>query len=76
MVVRTVDARGKCCPLPIVELSREMKKATIGETVEVLADDVAFPDDVAAWCRKTRNELVGIEPSAGTFRAKVRKVSP
>lgn len=73
MVARLVDARGMHCPMPIVQLSREMKQARFGEEVVVLADDLAFPADVEAWCRKTRNGLVGIESSDGWFRAVVRK---
>lgn len=73
MVARTVDARGKSCPMPIVELSREMKLAGPGEEVVVMADDRAFPADVEAWCRQTKNVLIGIAPEAGYFRATVRK---
>jgi TusA-related sulfurtransferase len=73
MVARTVDARGKSCPMPIVELSREIKQAAAGEEVVVMADDRAFPSDVEAWCRQTKNELVAVGPEDGYFRATVRK---
>jgi TusA-related sulfurtransferase len=73
MVARTVDARGKSCPMPIVELSREMKQAAPGDEIVVMADDRAFPNDVEAWCRQTKNELIQVGPEDGYFRATVRK---
>jgi TusA-related sulfurtransferase len=62
--------------MPIIELSREMKQAGPGDEVTVVADDRAFPADVAAWCRKTSNELVRLEPEGAGFRALVRKAAP
>jgi len=72
----TVDARGRSCPLPIVALARESKQASIGASILVLADDNAFPEDVKAWCRKTKNELLSLESEGSTYRAVVRKVTP
>lgn len=73
MVARTVDARGRSCPMPIVELAREAKVASDGEEIVILADDQAFPADVEAWCKKTKNELIELGPHEGCFRAVVRK---
>lgn len=70
-----VDARGRSCPMPIIELMKVIRSIGVGEAVEVLADDRAFPADIAAWCRKTRNELVSLEEKAGVHVAIVRKAS-
>jgi TusA-related sulfurtransferase len=74
MTARIVDARGKTCPIPIVELSREMKRADAGEEVVVMADDRAFPADVHAWCKKTHHQLVSLTTDDCYFCAVVRKV--
>ena len=42
-------------------------------TVEILADDRAFPADVAAWCRKTNNTLVSIDRRADAHVAIIKK---
>jgi TusA-related sulfurtransferase len=69
-----VDARGLKCPLPIIRLTQAMK-ANPSEPIRIFADDLAFEADVAAWCRKTGNELISLEKSGGTFTAVVgRKV--
>ena len=65
--------RGRACPAPIVELMRAVRGMVDGDTVEVLADDRAFPADVTAWCRKTQNILIRIESKGETHLAIVQK---
>lgn len=49
-----------------------------GESIEIIADDRAFPADVAAWCRKTNNSLIRLETRNDGHFAVVQKgsVSP
>ncbi|MCW2597468.1 MAG: tusA [Jatrophihabitans sp.] len=54
-----IDARGRRCPLPILDLARHIGDVEIGATITVEADDPAARPDVAAWCRMRRHELVG-----------------
>ncbi len=68
-----IDARGKSCPMPIVLLAKAMRELTAGATVTVQADDRAFPQDVKAWCIKTKNELVSFAEQAGYYEAVVRR---
>jgi tRNA 2-thiouridine synthesizing protein A len=70
---RTLDARGRACPMPIVELMRVVSKMAAGEAVEITADDRAFPADVAAWCKKTGNTLVSLSENHSVHVAVVRK---
>ena len=65
--------RGRACPAPIVELMRAIRGVNDGDSVEILADDRAFPADVAAWCRKTNNTLVSLNTRADAHVAVVRK---
>lgn len=75
MAERTIDARGKSCPLPIVELARLVKQSYSGDVIVVLADDKAFPADIQAWCKKTRHELLSLGNDPGCYRATVRKAA-
>jgi tRNA 2-thiouridine synthesizing protein A len=59
--------------MPIVELMRTINKMALGDAVEVLADDRAFPADVAAWCKKTGNTLVSLSESENVHHAVVKK---
>jgi tRNA 2-thiouridine synthesizing protein A len=54
-----VDALGRRCPLPIIDLARRIGDVPVGGTVELLADDPAAGPDVAAWCRMRGHELLG-----------------
>jgi TusA-related sulfurtransferase len=72
--MQELDARGKSCPLPIVLTAKAVKTLAIGELLAVKADDRAFVPDIEAWCKKTGNELVGIETKEGFFEAKLRRV--
>jgi TusA-related sulfurtransferase len=54
-----VDALGRHCPLPIIDLAKRISAVPVGGTVELWADDPAAPADVAAYCRLRRHELLG-----------------
>lgn len=73
MGARVLDVRGRACPAPIVELMRVVRGMEDGEQIEVLADDRAFPADVTAWCRRTRNALVRIETKDDVHLAIIQK---
>lgn len=42
MAKRSIDVRGRSCPIPIVELMRAIREVAVGDEIEVLADDRAF----------------------------------
>ena len=46
------------CPQPIIVLARRIGEVSIGQLIELVADDPAAGADVAAWCRMRRQELV------------------
>lgn len=73
-MAKDVDARGRSCPIPIVELSRAIKGASVGEEVRVLANDNAFVADVRAWCERTGNSLIALETNNGEFTATIKKL--
>lgn len=75
MSQKTLDARGKSCPMPIVALAKEARSLGKGQELLVLSDDAAFPADVTAWCNKTGNRLLSIDNTDGHYRAQIRKES-
>ncbi|GAA1919586.1 cysteine desulfurase/sulfurtransferase TusA family protein [Streptomyces durmitorensis] len=58
-----VDALGKRCPLPVIELAKVIGDVPVGGTVTVLADDEAARLDIPAWCQMRGQEYVGEEPA-------------
>jgi tRNA 2-thiouridine synthesizing protein A len=59
-----LDARGRRCPLPILDLARHIGDVEVGATLTVEADDPAARPDIAAWCRLRGHEYAG-EHEAG-----------
>jgi TusA-related sulfurtransferase len=58
-----VDARGKRCPLPVIELARYVADHPGAGTVVLLATDPAAAHDVPAWCRMRGHRFVGQRPA-------------
>jgi TusA-related sulfurtransferase len=73
MKAQRLDMRGRACPAPIVELMRAMRALAEGESLEVIADDRAFPADVSAWCKKTSNTLISLDKRPEGHVAIVKK---
>ena len=68
-----VDVRGFACPMPIIKTSLALKKAASGEVFQVIADDVVFRNDIAAWCKKTGNLLDNLAVSGEETTATIIK---
>lgn len=64
--MRTIDARGQRCPVPVIELAKALPSMVLGEVVEVLADDPAAAADIPAWCRM-RGQAYDGSPSPDTY---------
>ncbi len=58
-----VDAVGKLCPIPVIELAKVIGDVPVGGTVRVLADDEAARLDIPAWCAMRGQEYAGEEPA-------------
>jgi tRNA 2-thiouridine synthesizing protein A len=69
-----LDCKGQSCPMPIVNISRAIKKMDLGQVLEVEATDPAFRADLEAWCNKLGHSLVSFVEGAPS-RATVRKAA-
>lgn len=70
-----VDAVGRRCPVPVIELAKVIGDVPVGGTVRVLADDEAARLDIPAWCEMRGQEYVGEEPAERGAAHVVRRVS-
>ncbi|MBI4846493.1 MAG: sulfurtransferase TusA family protein [Candidatus Omnitrophica bacterium] len=68
-----LDVKRQKCPLPIVAIAAQLKRLAAKETLEIIADDPAFGEDVKAFCRVTNNSLESLTVSEGVFNAVIRK---
>ncbi|MBS2963457.1 aminotransferase class V-fold PLP-dependent enzyme [Actinocrinis puniceicyclus] len=58
----TVDALGRMCPIPVIELARRIARVPLGATIRVLADDPAARLDIPAWSELRRHSYLGETP--------------
>ncbi|MFJ6388835.1 cysteine desulfurase/sulfurtransferase TusA family protein [Streptomyces sp. NPDC091972] len=70
-----VDALGKRCPIPVIELAKVIGDVPVGGTVRVLSDDEAARLDIPAWCEMREQEYVGEEPADRGSAYVIRRVS-
>jgi tRNA 2-thiouridine synthesizing protein A len=70
--VRCVDARGRPCPLPIIELAKAVRGSGGDEELELWATDPAVEGDLLAWCGATGHELLCFGPRDGWLSARIR----
>lgn len=70
-----VDALGKRCPIPVIELAKVIGDVPVGGLVRVLSDDEAARLDIPAWCEMREQEYVGEEPADKGTAYLVRRTS-
>jgi tRNA 2-thiouridine synthesizing protein A len=71
--VTQVDARGLVCPMPTIRLGQAIRKVGVGQLVEIWTDDPGSKENMAAWCKNTRHELVGKSTEENIFKYVVRR---
>lgn len=70
-----VDALGRRCPIPVIELAKVIGDVPVGGLVRVLADDEAARLDIPAWCEMRGQEYVGEQPADRGAAHVVRRLS-
>jgi len=70
---QNLDCKGLSCPMPIIKLSKTIKKMNSGEVLEMLGTDPGSKTDVPAWCEKTGNEMLEQSEDGGTFKFYIKK---
>lgn len=70
-----IDTLGRRCPIPIIELAKQIGDVEIGQIVVVLSDDDAARVDIPVWCRMKQQEYVGAEPAEAGVAYRVRRLA-
>lgn len=75
LVPHVVDALGKACPVPVIDLAKAIEDVEVGDEVVVLADDPGANVDIPVWCRMKRHELVATAQDERGWRFTVRRLA-
>lgn len=73
-VDETLDCKGLLCPMPIVKISKAIKKIEVGQVLEMLATDPGSEADMDAWIRQTGHELVDSTQAGDIYKYYVRRL--
>ena len=65
------DAGGMGCGELVIELRSRLKRMP-GRVLRVVALDEGAEADIPAWCRMTRNRLLGHDPATRSFWVRSR----
>lgn len=70
---RTLDVRGKVCPIPVARTAQTVGAMARGEILEVMATDPDVDLDVRAWALRSGNEVLSLEREGSVFHIRVRR---
>jgi len=72
---KVVDTRGSRCPLPLLDIRRDIVHVEMGNVLELWSSDSQCRTDVRAWAEKVGHEFLGFVPAPGYDRIFVRRAS-
>ncbi len=71
--MKTIDATGLLCPMPVLKAQKALRDMAAGELLEVLATDKASATEFPAFCDQTGHHLIETAESGGIWRFRLRK---
>ena len=76
-IYKTLDARGLNCPMPVIKAKKTLKEQVeIGHVLEILTSDPGSMNDIPAWTRTTKQELISVDKiSEKEFRFLVKRLN-
>lgn len=73
-VTKILDTSGKCCPMPMVETNKTLKKLAEGDVLQIIATDPGTQVDIPSWCERTGNKLIASNEQGNAFTYYVEKI--
>jgi TusA-related sulfurtransferase len=70
-----VNTRGYTCPIPLIMLSRKLKRTEVGHVLKIISDDPAFNKEIRIWSYETGNQVTDMISEGEDHIAWVRKGS-
>lgn len=72
MTTHQIDARRLLCPMPVIRLQDAIRQLEAGDVVEMTCTDPGVKNDVPAWSRINRHEVIDIQENDDEIVVKVR----
>ena len=71
--VRTLDAQGLNCPMPLLKAKKALNEMAAGERLKVIATDPGSVRDFEVFSRQSGHALLSSEEQQGTFYYMLQK---
>jgi len=71
---RTLDCIGLYCPEPVFRVRLELDKMSVGEVLEVFADDPAAEEDIKTLTKRLEQQLLELSREGSALRFVIKKV--
>jgi TusA-related sulfurtransferase len=68
-----VDVRGETCPVPLVETRKALRKAVLGDVVEVIGTHPASKKEIPMAVKSLGLELMNVEEKDGAWKIRIRR---
>ena len=72
-VAKVLDYKGLRCPMPVVNISREIGKIALGDVVEVHTTDPGSLADFPAWAKTTGQAVLETKQEPGLIKIFVKR---
>ena len=69
-----INVIGKECPIPLNEFRKALRKAKVGEIIEIVGTHELSKGEIALAADETGQEILEIDEKDGVWRIVVRKV--
>ena len=73
MADKILDCKGLSCPEPVLRTKMAINELEAGQILEMSATDSGSGNDIAAWAKRTGNELLESSEAAGVYTFTIKK---
>lgn len=71
----TIDCLGLNCPMPIIKTAEWIKKISVGQVLEIVADDPGVEEDMPSWCKTTGNEFLKMDKEDDVYYVFIKRTA-
>jgi tRNA 2-thiouridine synthesizing protein A len=72
-IIKTLDAKGLACPMPIVRTKKSIDTINSGEVLEVLVTDKGALSDIPAWAKSGGHSIIDQREEDGVIFFYIKK---
>ncbi len=69
-----IDCMGKNCPTPLIETRKAIRKATVGDIIEITGDHPASKKEIPMAVDSLGQELVEVKEEGKQWRIRIKKI--